>query len=226
MKVAEKHYYHDLLVEYSNDMKKSWGIIKQIINRNQKPHIQNRFKIGDNLIASDKNIICNRFNDFFVNIGPTLAKSIRKVNACPLSYMGNRLIESIYLEPVTENEINTLIKALKDTATGFDNMNYMSLKISSETLIKPLTHICNLSLTQGIFPSQLKIANVIPLYKSDDPMLFNNYRPVSVLCSLKGFWQKLCIIEFQPSLKFLRYCMKINMAFEKNHLPIWPCFHL
>ena len=134
MKVAEKHYFHDLLVKYSNDMKKSWGIIKQIINRNQKPHIQNRFKIGDNLITSDKNIICNRFNDFFVNIGPTLAKSIPKVNESPLSYMGNRLIESIYLEPVTENEINTLIKALKDTATGFDNMNSMSLKISSETL--------------------------------------------------------------------------------------------
>ena len=206
-------------------MKKSWGIIKQIINRNQKPHIQNRFKIGDNLITSDKNIICNRFNDFFVNIGPTLAKSIPK-NESPLSYMGNRLIESIYLEPVTENEINTLIKAIKDTATGFDNMNSMSLKISSETLIKPLTHICNLSLTQGIFPSQLKIANAIPLYKSDDPMLFNNYRPVSLLCVLsKVFENKSCIIEFQPFLKLLRYCMKINMAFEKNHLSIWHCFH-
>ena len=30
MKVAEKHYYHDLLVKYSNDMKQSWGIIKNI----------------------------------------------------------------------------------------------------------------------------------------------------------------------------------------------------
>ena len=180
-------------------MKKSWGIIKQIINRNQKPHIQNRSKIWDNLITSDKNFICNRFNDFFVSIGPTLAKPIPKVNESPLSYMGNRLIESIYLEPVTENEINTLIQALKDTATGFDIMNSMSLKISSETLIKPLTHICNLSLTQGIFPSQWKIANVIPLYKSDDPMLFNNYRPVSVLCVLSKVFEKSCIIEFQPS---------------------------
>ena len=27
--------------------------------------------------------------------------------------MGNRLIEAIYLEPVTENEINTLIKSIK-----------------------------------------------------------------------------------------------------------------
>ena len=127
MKVAEKHYYHDLIVRYSNAMKKSWGIINNIINKNQKPETQSRFKIGDNLITSDKNIICNKFNDFFVNIGSTLAKSIPKVNKSPLSYMGNRLTDSIYLEPVTEKEINTLISALKDIAAGFFGMNSMSL---------------------------------------------------------------------------------------------------
>ena len=207
-------------------MKKKWGIIKNITNKNQKPQTQSRFKIGDNLITSDKNIICDKFNDFFVNTVPMLAKSIPKVNKSHLSYMGNRLTDSIYLELVTDKEINTLISALKDTATGFDDMNSMSLKIYFEILVKPLTNICNWSLTQGIFPSQLKIANDIPLYKSDDPMLFNNYRPVFVLCVLsKVFLKKICIIEFQPSLKYLRYYMKINMAFEKNHLPIWRCFH-
>ena len=122
--------------------------------------------------------------------GPMLAKPIPKVNKSPLSYMGNHLTESIYLESVTEKEINTLISALKDTATGFDDMNSMSLKISFEIQVKPLTYICNLSLTQGIFPSQLKIANVLPLYKSDDPMLFNNYRPLSVLCVRSKVFEK------------------------------------
>ena len=173
-------------------------------------------KIGDNLITSDKNIICNRFNDFFVNIGPMSAKLIPKVNESPLRYMGNRLIETIYLEPVTENEINTLIKALKDTVTGFDNMNSMSLKISSETLIKPLTHICNLSLTQGIFPSQLKIANVIPLYKSDDPMLFNNYRPVSVLCVLSKVFEKVMYNKVSAFLEIFRILHENQYGFRKK----------
>ena len=57
MKVAEKQHYHDLLVEYSNDIKKSWVVIKSIINKNKKPHIQGRFKIGENLITSDKELI-------------------------------------------------------------------------------------------------------------------------------------------------------------------------
>ena len=221
MKVAEKCHYHDLLVKYSNDMKKSWGVIKSIINKNQKPHIQGRFKIGENLITTDNELISNKFNDFFINIGPTLAKSIPHVNKSPLSYLGNRLTESIYLAPVSENEIGQLIKSLKDTAAGFDDLNAMCLKISSQFLVKPLTHICNFSLSQGIFPVQLKIANVIPLYKvmilccSITIDLFLYY----VLCqrSLK----RLYTIGLQLSLKCFKFCMVINMDLERSHQLMW-----
>ena len=47
--------------------------------------------------------------------------------------------------------------------------------------IHPLAYVTNLSLSQGIFPDELKKAKIIPLYKANDPMLFNNYRPISLL---------------------------------------------
>ena len=216
MKVAEKQHYHDLLVEYSNDIKKSWVVIKSIINKNKKPHIQGRFKIGENLITSDKELISNKFNDFFINIAPTLAKSIPCVNKSPLSYLGNRLTESIYLAPVSENEIGQLIKSLKDTTAGFDDLNSMCLKISSRFLLKPLTHICNLSISQGIFPEQLKIANVIPLYKSDDSMSFNNYRPVSVLCVLSKIFEKILYNRVTAFLEIFKILHDNQYGFRKK----------
>ena len=216
MKVAEKKHYHDLLVEYSNDIKKSWVVIKSIINKNKKPHIQGRFKIGENLITSDKELISNKFNDFFINIGPTLAKSIPCVNESPLSYLGNRLTESIYLAPVNENEIGQLIKSLKDTTAGFDDLNSMCLKISSRFLLKPLTHICNLSISQGIFPEQLKIANVIHLYKSDDSTSFNNYRPVSVLCVLSKIFEKIMYNRVAAFLEIFKILHDNQYGFRKK----------
>ena len=48
----------------------------------------------------------------------------------------------------------------------------------------PLVYICNMSLSEGVFPTQLKMANVVPLFKCDDPMMFDHYRPVSLLCTL------------------------------------------
>ena len=62
-----------------------------------------------------------------------------------------------------------------------DEISSSIVKISRPYITLPLVHICNLSLENGIFPEQLKITKVVPLYKADDAMLVSNYRPVSVL---------------------------------------------
>ena len=48
-------------------------------------------------------------------------------------------------------------------------------------------HICNLSLSKGIFPQQMKIAKVIPISKSGDKSQSNNYHPISVLSQCLKF---------------------------------------
>ena len=53
-------------------------------------------------------------------------------------------------------------------------------------LCKPLKYLCNLSIVKGIFPDDLKIAKVTPIYKANNSSNISNYRPVSVLlCFLK-----------------------------------------
>ena len=66
--------------------------------------------------------------------------------------------------------LHEIINYLKNTATGYDDISAIILKLAVEYVVNPLVYICNLSFTEGIFPDQLKPANVIPLYKSDDPM--------------------------------------------------------
>ena len=39
----------------------------------------------------------------------------------------------------------------------------------------------NLSISTGIVPDKIKIARVIPVYKSDNPSVFCNYRQISIL---------------------------------------------
>jgi hypothetical protein len=56
-----------------------------------------------------------------------------------------------------------------------------AVKESIDLIIEPLTHIINLSISSGIVPDLMKIARVIPLFKSGDHRLVQNYRPVSVL---------------------------------------------
>ena len=48
-----------------------------------------------------------------------------------------------------------------------------------------------MSITQGNFPNELKIARVIPLYKGEDTQLIENYRPISVLPYFSKIFEKV-----------------------------------
>ncbi len=60
-----------------------------------------------------------------------------------------------------------------------------------EGISEPLTFICNLSFQTGKFPSKMKIAKVVPLYKSGDRHHFTNYRPVSLLSQFSKILEKV-----------------------------------
>ena len=54
-----------------------------------------------------------------------------------------------------------------------------------------MVHIFNLSFFTGIVPDQLKLAKVIPIYKSGDSDLCNNYRPISVLPVFSKLFERI-----------------------------------
>ena len=91
--------------------------------------------------------------------------------------------------------------ALKNSnSCGIDNLSSNLLKISVNYLVYPLTFLINFSLESGIFPKMFKTAKVLPLYKKGDRLLLENYRPVSLLCSLSKVLEK---IVFDKIVQFL-----------------------
>ena len=65
------------------------------------------------------------------------------------------------------------------------------IKSSFEYISNPLLHLINLSFSKGVFPDQLKIAKLIPVFKADDPELFNNYRPILLLTNFSKCFEKI-----------------------------------
>jgi hypothetical protein len=72
----------------------------------------------------------------------------------------------MFLFPVTESEVEKVAKDLKNKlSAGIDYIPDYAVKRCIQVIEKPLTNIYNASLESGIFPNQLKAAQVIPLYK-------------------------------------------------------------
>ena len=81
---------------------------------------------------------------------------------------------------VSEEEITSVILSINNSAPGYD-MPASVMKKCVHDYITPLTYLVNSSIKQGIFPSELKIAKVFPIFKAGDEQLITNYRPISVL---------------------------------------------
>ena len=217
LRKAEKNHFNNLIEINKNNIKKTWNVIKTIINKNKVNNIQTNFKLSNGLITSDKYIISEKFNDFFINVGPNLAKTLKNTNKTVNFYLKRPLTYNLFLNPVDESEIQNIFKTLKNAAPGYDEIKMEPLKLVLEYIIVPLCHVCNLSLSQGIFPDELKIANVIPLHKKDDSMQFSNYRPVSLLCSLSKVFEKIMYNRLVAFLETYKILYEYQFGFRKSH---------
>ena len=123
----------------------------------------------------------------FLNTLLMLARLWQKtdiVNKDPTEYLKGNYPKSMFLHETDEDEIfNVIMKQKLNKAAGFDDISINVVKYTADILCKPLSFIFNNSLTKGIFPDSLKIAKVIPIYKSGEKDIFSNYRPISVLCT-------------------------------------------
>ena len=181
---CEKQYYSNLLENNKSNIKETWKILKTILNKNAKKSLYLQcFNDNDGNPIKDEHIAANKFNDFFVNIGPTLASKIKQENECSIfDYMEHANKRCMFLEPVDDQEVLTLIKQCKNkTSEDYNNISMNTVKNIAETVLQPFSFICNLSFSTGSVPNKMKIAKIIPLYKSGNKSLFNNYRPVALL---------------------------------------------
>ena len=87
----------------------------------------------------------------------------------------------MFLHPTDGSEVYNCLKNLKNASPSHDEFHCKVLKAVAHFLVKPLSHIINLSFKNGVMPTDLKQARVVPIYKNNERTKKSNYRPISVL---------------------------------------------
>ena len=121
-----------------------------------------------------------------------------------------------YVMPVTDEETANIIASFKDSSAGLDELKPVIMKNIKHCIAKPLTHICNLSFKTGVFPQQLKTANVVPIYKSGDEDIFSNYRPVSVLPVFSKLIERLMYNRLVMFVNNNDFLYRYQFGFQKG----------
>jgi len=108
---------------------------------------------------------------------------------------------NINLKSISTKEIENIIKSLKPKYfSGYDGITTKLIKICSPFVSAPLAHICNKSLSSGIFPDCLKYAIVKPLFKKGYKSKISNYKPISILISFSKVLEIVMYNQLQEHL--------------------------
>ena len=147
------------------------------------------FMLNNERIENDIRI-SKEFYNYFVSVGSTLASKIND-NGCIIRDYIQSNVQNMAIPNYYENDVSLAINSLKNSIPGWDNIPTLIANHVIHRYIKPLVFLINQSLIEGVFPDEIKLAKVIPVYKAGSSMELSNYRPISVLFffqkSMKNF---------------------------------------
>jgi len=114
-------------------------------------------------------------------------------------------------------EVSCVISNLKPSSScGLDQIPVTVIKSVNNILSHILVNLINHSFTNAIFPDALKSAKIIPIFKSGDKTLINNYRPISLLNSFSKIYEKIFLLKLNSFLMKHNILNDSQYGFQKN----------
>ena len=191
LKEEKQKYYLNKLDEAMGNSKKTWSILNNILNNKiNRSHVIKKLKVNNELIE-DSEQIANEFNTYFTNIGKKILTKRQAYPSSPEQFLTREFPDIHYFHRTNEVEIKRIIKSLKNSSPGHDEVHVRVMKIGVYILAPTLCNLVNNSFDNGIFPDTLKIARVTPIFKSGSTQDPANYRPISVLPAFSKVIERL-----------------------------------
>ena len=98
-----------------------------------------------------------------------------------------------------------------------DNLSGRLLRDGAKVLAKPITNICNLSITSGKFPDSCKLAKLKPIYKKGSLTEASNYRPIPLLPLISKVIEKVIHDQTSAFLNSRNLLYNYQSGFRKKH---------
>ena len=175
---------------------------------------------NSNTTVNMKSRISNIMNEHFTGIGPTLANNLPTSKKLFTEFLDKNKspATSFFFCPISPNEVKLEILSMSNNKSyGFYSCPVSILKLASDILSDVLTKILNKSIDLGTFPSKLKMAKVLPIFKSDDNTDPNNYRPISLLSCFNRIFEKLVYKRMKSFIEEKNILCTSQYGFRQGH---------
>ena len=219
IRVSEINYFKSKFTNSCGDIKKAWSVINSMRCKKKSTKFPSFIDVNGTIITSRRSIY-SEFNNYFVNVADKLNKS-KYTTIQPhdfKQFLNNPSSFSLFLSPITSAEIINIINKLDSRKSN--DISPKLLKALSSSFSNALSYLFNSCMLSGVFPDELKIAKVIPLYKSGSSNLMSNYRPISILPTLSKIFEKLIHSRIYQFLEENEVIYNCQFGFRQSHSTI------
>ena len=174
-------------------------------------------------ISHDPLVNANILNSHFASVGNRLASELLNSNRHFSNYLPRTTYSgSFVFETVLPSEIELeIIMAPSNKAHGLYSCPIRLLKCSRHIISKPIANIVNQSVCMGMFPSKLKHAKIIPIYKDGNEDESSNYRPISILSIFNRLFEKVMYNRLKSFLNKYNVLNMVSVSFDRLTMPFW-----
>ena len=124
---------------------------------------------------------------------------------------------SFFFNPVSPSDIVLEIMTTPiNKVYGLYSFPTRILRSAEHIISQPLFLLINKSLENGVYPSKVKLAKVIPIYKSDDESDPSNYRPISLLSVFDRFFENMMYYHLKSFLEQHNILHNSQYGFRKK----------
>ena len=207
LRKTKEDYFAKLNPKLVSDNKSFWRTIKPYFS--DKGNFFNKIMISEkDCIISDDRKLSEILNTHFINITKTLdlkpsiistTKSLSEIIETFKDHPSIKKFFSLRREEcqfkfhsISESKVRKIILNMNEKKVNLTGDTPAGiLKGCVDSYISILTKILNTSLERGYFPNQLKLVEVIPVFKKEDELNKENYSPVSVLFHISKIFERI-----------------------------------
>ena len=218
IRASKINYYKDLFEKSNGNARKTWGVINKIRCKMKGSSSPVYIEFNQQLIT-DRRAICSLFNTYFTDIANKLNNQKYCDSPPPPNdfrrFLGSRSCNSIFLYEIEPDEIIKIISGFNNNKSS--DLCVRAIKHARHEIAPVLTQLFNDCMYSGIFPDELKIAKVIPLFKSGKRHDLSNYRPISILPLFSKIFEKLIHVRLTSFFDTNNVLSENQFGFRRKH---------
>lgn len=189
--MAKENYYKTKIESHKGDGRKTWELLKELVFQKSKSGPSHNIALQESgVMLNDAKEISDCFNNYFINVGKMCAP--QRTSYAFHSFMPQAVEYTFNFVRVEENSIIKVVESLNSSAaSGLDRISVKFIQKCRGYLIGKITELVNEAIHTCVFDDTLKIAKIIPVYKTGSKYDKTNYRPISVLPTLSKIVEKV-----------------------------------